>query len=52
MKILLLIFTAIFLANCADTRDCVCLRDFPVENNPLVIPKDLDGKPLTVPTPA
>ena len=50
MKIILLTFTAIFLASCA-TKNCNCLREMPIENNPLVIPKDLDGNPITIPTP-
>lgn len=51
MKILFLTIIAVFLVSCADTRDCICLREMPIENNPLVIPKDLDGNPLTIPIP-
>ncbi len=52
MRLLLLTFAILFLASCADTKDCVCLRGgMPDVSNPLVIPKDLDGKPLILPTP-
>ena len=44
MRLLLLTFAILFLASCADTKDCVCLRGgMPDVSNPLVIPKDLDG---------
>ena len=52
MRLILLTFAILFLASCADTKDCVCLRGgMPDVSNPLVIPKDLDGKPLILPTP-
>ncbi len=52
MKLLVLLLT-FFVIGCADTKDCVCLRSggMPDVNNPLVIPKGLDGKPLILPTP-
>ena len=51
MKLLVLLLT-LFVVGCADTKDCVCLRGgMPEVSNPLVIPKDLDGNPLILPTP-